>query len=50
MTIYDFPYSEHSSFSELREFVRVMNPVRVTPSVGNDRDVAEARMLKLLKG
>ena len=42
------PYSEHSSFGELRECVRALRPARVIPSVGNDRGVAAQRMVRLL--
>lgn len=45
---YQVPYSEHSSFSELRDCIRQLRPVRIIPSVGNDRGPKTQRMLSLL--
>ena len=42
------PYSEHSSFTELQEFVTWMRPRRVIPSVSNDGGRKMRQMLQLL--
>ncbi|CAN0918343.1 DNA cross-link repair 1A protein [Linum grandiflorum] len=45
---YEVPYSEHSSYSELREFVKVVSPERIIPSVNNDGPEAAESMVSLL--
>lgn len=43
------PYSEHSGFHELVEFVRWLQPREILPSVGNDGGGPKcAKMLQLL--
>lgn len=50
MVIYEVPYSEHSSFTEMKEFVDWLNPDKIVPHVGNDGGDKLEAMLKLLRG
>lgn len=43
------PYSEHSSFRELREAVRVLNPARIVPTVGGRSNTARMVLLDRLR-
>ena len=45
---YSVPYSEHSSFEELRELVGFLAPRAILPHVGNDRGPRAAKMVQLL--
>lgn len=50
-TLPQVPYSEHSSFTELRAFVGWLNPVRIIPHVNTDNGGPKAtHMVKLLRG
>lgn len=50
LVLYQLPYSEHSSFNELRDFVAWLRPRDVIPSVNNDSGAGARRMLALLRG
>ncbi|KAL4419767.1 hypothetical protein ABPG75_006865 [Micractinium tetrahymenae] len=43
------PYSEHSSFAELQEYVRFLRPHQVIPTVGVNGDDADKARDKMLK-
>ncbi|KAL5061796.1 hypothetical protein RYX36_023533 [Vicia faba] len=45
---YEVPYSEHSSFTELKEFVNFLSPNNIIPSVNNDGPESAEAMVSLL--
>ena len=47
-SIYSLPYSEHSSFTELLDFLRTFRPSTVIPTVNTHKDKVKAQ-LSLLK-
>ena len=48
--IYAVPYSEHSSFTELRAFVQALQPERVVPTVNAESRMARERVMAPLIG
>ena len=45
LLIYGVPYSEHSSYDELRDCVRVLNPGHIIPTVNTGTTEKQRRML-----
>jgi len=48
--IYGVPYSEHSSYSELLEWVGFLRPKRIVPTVGKDSVAKNTALLSNFKG
>eukprot|EP00026_Physarum_polycephalum_P004600 Phypoly_transcript_04622.p1 GENE.Phypoly_transcript_04622~~Phypoly_transcript_04622.p1 ORF type:complete len:231 (+),score=29.35 Phypoly_transcript_04622:1391-2083(+) len=48
VSIYGVPYSEHSSFTELREFVDFLKPRKIIPTVNNSNGNKVKEMVALL--
>jgi hypothetical protein len=49
ITIYGIPYSEHSSFTELRRFVQFLKPAEVIPTVNAERSTKRNSMMEYFK-
>ncbi|XP_076887323.1 uncharacterized protein LOC143537431 [Bidens hawaiensis] len=45
---YEVPYSEHSSFTELKQFVKFISPENIIPSVNNHGSESVNKMVSLL--
>ncbi|KAF5190069.1 Dna cross-link repair 1a protein [Thalictrum thalictroides] len=46
---YEVPYSEHCSFTELKEFVQFISPENIIPSVNNDGPESADAMIAMLE-
>ncbi|KAF3443459.1 hypothetical protein FNV43_RR13141 [Rhamnella rubrinervis] len=49
LEIHLVPYSEHSNYNELREYVRFLKPKRVVPTVGLDVEKLESKHVNKMK-
>eukprot|EP00736_Rhodelphis_marinus_P004656 Rmarinus@m.10236 len=48
VVVYDVPYSEHSSFTELCQCVKLLRPKKIIPTVNNKDRASSDRMIDLL--
>ena len=49
LTLYSVPYSEHSSYSELIDFVQTFKPYRIVPTVNTSKDSVKAQLDSIRK-
>ncbi|XP_022158502.1 DNA ligase 6-like isoform X2 [Momordica charantia] len=49
LEIHLVPYSEHSNYNELREYVKFLRPRRVVPTVGSDVDKLDSKHTNKIK-
>ncbi|KAK3261590.1 hypothetical protein CYMTET_29505, partial [Cymbomonas tetramitiformis] len=48
MVLHEVPYSEHSGYDELKEFIKWLNPTKIIPHVDNDGGERRDQMIAML--